>query len=175
MKTEILETVHALLHSNIIDESTIPNIDLYVDQLTSFIENNSFSNTENHLTKSMVNNYCKNNVIPSSIKKKYSKSHILYLIIIYNTKSIITINEISKIFSSFEESEVLEYYNATINLMLDNNDKFYNDFSKDLDIILENPNLPNDKMAIAILATKLSIEANYKKILSEILIEKYLQ
>lgn len=174
MKNEIKEILEELINSNIIDSSTIPNIDLYVDQLTTFIEDNSFSNTEKNLTKSMVNNYCKNKIIPSSTKKKYNKSHIMYLIIIYNTKSIISISDIKKIFDTFSEEDLINYYNITTNLMLDFNNHFYERINSDIDKILSNDNLDSDKKYIAILATKLAIEANTKKIFAELLISKFL-
>ena len=55
----------------------IPNIDLYVDQVTTFIESQLSSMKRNEdekiLTKTMINNYTKNHVLPSPDKKKYSR------------------------------------------------------------------------------------------------------
>ncbi len=173
MKKEIEQIINELVTKNIIDVSTIPNIDLYVDQLTSFIEDNLYSNNENHLTKSMVNNYCKNKVIPPSIKKKYDKNHIILLIIIYNTKSIISISDIQKIFETFKDIEIIDYYNIIANLITILNQNLSEQVNSDLDYINE-INFDNDKSKYAILATKLAYEANCKKMLAEMLIEKYL-
>ncbi len=175
MQNDIKELTNLLHSKGLIDIKQIPNIDLYVDQLTSFIENNSFSNQKNHLTKSMVNNYCKNKVIHSSDKKKYNKNHILLLTIIYNTKSIISISDIKKIFDTFsEEDKVPNYYVTLTNCLLNSNESFL----EEIDTYLENINFDDDsqskKEAFAILATKLAIEANYKKMLSELIIEKFL-
>ncbi len=76
----------------------IPNIDLYMDQLTTFMEE-QLSSTKRYpedkiLTKTMINNYAKNHLIPSPVKKKYSKEHILLLIFIYYFKNILSINDI---------------------------------------------------------------------------------
>lgn len=76
----------------------IPNIDLYMDQVTTFMEE-QFASTKRHaedkiLTKTMINNYAKNNLLPSPIKKKYSKEHVLVMIFIYYFKSILSIKDI---------------------------------------------------------------------------------
>lgn len=76
----------------------IPNIDLYVDQVTTFIESqlSSLKRDEDDkiLTKTMINNYTKNHVLPSPDKKKYSKDHVLTLILIYYLKSFLSIKDI---------------------------------------------------------------------------------
>ncbi len=46
------------------------------------------------LTKTMINNYAKNHLLPPPEKKKYSKEHMLILIFIYYLKSILSINDI---------------------------------------------------------------------------------
>ena len=52
----------------------IPNIDLYMDQVTTFMEE-SLRSTKRYtddkiLTKTMINNYAKNNLLPPPVKKK---------------------------------------------------------------------------------------------------------
>lgn len=76
----------------------LPNIDLYMDQVTTFMEN-QLASTKRHeddkiLTKTMINNYAKNDLLPPPVKKKYSKEHVLLLIFIYYYKGIIPMNEI---------------------------------------------------------------------------------
>ena len=62
----------------------LPNIELYMDQVTTFLEE-QLKNTKRFeddkiFTKTMINNYAKNNLLPAPNKKKYSKEHILLLI-----------------------------------------------------------------------------------------------
>ncbi|MEG0814221.1 MAG: DUF1836 domain-containing protein, partial [Clostridium sp.] len=70
-----------------INPSDIPDIDLYMDQVTTFMDNHLESSKrygeDKILTKTMINNYAKNNLLPPPEKKKYSKNHILLLIFIY--------------------------------------------------------------------------------------------
>lgn len=172
---EIKSIVDDLKKKNLIKSELVPNIDLYVDQITSFIDDNSYTNLENHLTKSMVNNYTKNKVLPASNKKKYTKHHILLLIIIFNTKSILSISDIKKIFAAIIDDKnnindnVLEFYDTLNSLVGQSNYK---------DIIFTIENLDIDykskRELVSIIATKLAVEANNNKILSEVLIEKYL-
>ena len=87
----------------IIEPSDIPDIDLYMDQVTTFMETKLSSFKRNHddkvLTKTMINNYAKAKLFPPPIKKKYNKNHIMMLIIIYHLKSMLAINEINKLLS----------------------------------------------------------------------------
>ena len=77
----------------------IPNIDLYMDQVTTFMDKNlrkssRYPENDKVMTKTMINNYAKNGLLPPPIKKKYSKEHVLVLIFIYYYKGIIPMNEI---------------------------------------------------------------------------------
>ncbi len=77
----------------------IPDIDLYMDQVTTFLDEHLKSSTriqtdEKLMTKTMINNYAKNDVIPPPVLKKYTKEHVLVLIIVYYFKSILQINDI---------------------------------------------------------------------------------
>ena len=77
----------------------IPNIDLYMDQVTTFMDKRLRTTTRNPeedkiLTKTMINNYAKNDLLPPPDKKKYSKEHMLLLIFIYYYKNILSINDI---------------------------------------------------------------------------------
>jgi hypothetical protein len=55
------------------------------------------------MTKTMINNYAKNNLLPPPIKKKYSKEHVIMLIFIYYYKGILSINDIQKLFTPITE------------------------------------------------------------------------
>ena len=76
----------------------IPNIGLYMDQVTTFmdeqLETTKRYNDDKILTKTMINNYTKNNLLPPPVKKKYSKEHVLVMIFIYYFKNILSIKDI---------------------------------------------------------------------------------
>lgn len=73
----------------------LPEIDLYMDQIIMLMEKYLGTTTEEKLiTPSMINNYVKLGIIPPPIKKKYSKEHIAYLIIICSLKQVMPIPDI---------------------------------------------------------------------------------
>ncbi len=85
----------------------IPNIDLYMDQVTTFMDKHLSAckryDEDKMLTKTMINNYTKNNLLPPPDKKKYSKEHMLLLIFIYYMKSFLSISDIQSIFGPLTE------------------------------------------------------------------------
>ena len=58
--------------------SEIPGIDLYMDQVTTFMDSHlntsKWLGEDKILTKTMINNYAKNNLLPPPVKKRYSKT-----------------------------------------------------------------------------------------------------
>ncbi len=91
-----------------IDLDDIPNIDLYMDQVTTFMDEKLQSTTRNPgedkiLTKTMINNYAKNDLLPPPVKKKYSKEHIMILIMIYYFKGVLAFNDIQELLKPITE------------------------------------------------------------------------
>lgn len=111
-----------------IKASKIPDIDLYMDQVTTFMEENlrkAKRNPEDKaLTKTMINNYAKNNLLPPPINKKYSKEHIMLLFFIYYYKNLLSFNDIeqllrpitSKHFAKGAELPLLSIYEEIFSL-----------------------------------------------------------
>ncbi len=96
--SEILEEFQKI---DYIKPEDIPNIDLYMDQVTTFMDS-QLATSKRHendkiLTKTMINNYAKNDLLPPPEKKKYSKEHVLTLIFIYYFKNILSISDIQSI------------------------------------------------------------------------------
>lgn len=106
----------------------IPNIDLYMDQVTTFMEaqlaHSKRYKDDKILTKTMINNYAKNNLLPSPEKKRYSKEHLLVLIFIYYFKNILSINDIQtllnpitdKYFKSQEKLDLTSIYEEVFSM-----------------------------------------------------------
>ena len=95
MIKSILDNISTIDH---IKTSDIPNIELSMDQVTTFMDSQMASSKrypdDKVLTKTMINNYAKNHLLPSPNKKKYSKEHVLMLIFIYYFKSFLSISDI---------------------------------------------------------------------------------
>lgn len=97
----------------------LPNIDLYMDQVTTFMDS-QFAVSKRHpedkvLTKTMINNYVKNDLLPPPVKKKYSKEHFLALIFIYYFKNILSIGDIQEILNPITK----KYFASDLNFNLE--------------------------------------------------------
>ena len=104
----ILESImESLSQMEYVKSSEIPNIDLYMDQVLTFmnshLEDAKRYEDDKIMTKTMINNYAKNRLIPAPDKKKYSKEHIMVLIFIYYFKNILSIGDIQSILNPLTE------------------------------------------------------------------------
>jgi len=98
MLESILESLSKMEY---IKSSKIPDIDLYMDQVLTFM-NGNLDNVKRHdtdkvMTKTMINNYAKNHLLPPPEKKKYTKEHVMVLMFIYYFKNILSIGDIQSI------------------------------------------------------------------------------
>lgn len=105
---DVLKSILANISQiNYVKPEDIPNIDLYMDQVTTFMDEHLRSSKryedDKVLTKTMINNYAKNNLLPPPVKKKYSKEHLLALIFIYYFKNILSIGDIQAILNPVTE------------------------------------------------------------------------
>jgi hypothetical protein len=99
---DILNSIlNSLERIDYIKPREIPDIDLYMDQVTTFMEEHLQASKrypeDKILTKTMINNYAKNRLLPAPEKKKYSKEHMLLLIYIYYYKGILSISDIQSL------------------------------------------------------------------------------
>lgn len=103
----IVDILKKLNEIDYIDPDEIPNIDLYMDQVTTFMDEHLAAcrrtDDDKILTKTMINNYTKNDFLPPPVKKKYSKEHMYLLIFLYYFKNVLSINDIQKIFKPLTE------------------------------------------------------------------------
>ena len=89
----------------------LPEIDLYMDQVLSYVNRYRFlpSEEKDMLTASMINNYVKDDVIQSPVAKKYNKEGIISVLMLAQLKKILPINDIKKLFNH-TDVEIKELY-----------------------------------------------------------------
>lgn len=132
MQSEMRKSLNLILKQfselDYVHPEDIPNIDLYVDQVTTFIESQLSSlkrdEDEKILTKTMINNYAKNKLLPPPEKKRYSREHLLMLIFIYYFKNILSISDIQtllgpiteKYFKSVTEKDMTYIYREVFSM-----------------------------------------------------------
>ena len=104
---EIEKQIKQWIQLDYIYPEDIPSIELYMDQITTFMDKQLAGNKRHAddkiLTKTMINNYSKNALLPPSDKKKYSKDHIILLIYIYYMKSFLSISDIETMLKPLTE------------------------------------------------------------------------
>ena len=98
----------------------LPDIDLYMDQVISLIKKYleifyKMTGSEKFITPSMINNYVKLKIIPSPVKKKYSRLHLAHLLVVCTLKQTLDMATIQKILPTYlNEEETKNTYNAFV-------------------------------------------------------------
>ncbi|MBR3154891.1 MAG: DUF1836 domain-containing protein, partial [Lachnospiraceae bacterium] len=107
-KRELLDMIQGFNTIDFITPETVPDIDLYMDQITTFMDTHLASckryPDDKILTKTMINNYTKNDLIPPPVRKKYSKEHLLLLIFVYYMKDFLSISDIKTLIDPLKDS-----------------------------------------------------------------------
>ena len=113
------DILHQLSEIDYVHPDDIPNIDLYMDQVLTFLNQELGMvrevNEDKAITKTMINNYTKNQILPPPEKKKYSRDHMLNMIFIYYFKNFLGLKEIKSILEPINEkyygdSEGLDFF-----------------------------------------------------------------
>ena len=122
------EQIEAILKFHMPRWNELPDIDLYLDQVVNYIERclgvYAVEKEDKVITKTMINNYVKQGIMPAPEKKKYGKTHIAYLMVICVLKQVYSINDIGKLISL-----TIQYFEIS---------KAYNRFCANLEISVKN-------------------------------------
>lgn len=109
---DIKKQIRDAIQMDYVVPEDIPEIELYMDQVTTFMEqhmqNNKRTPEDKILTKTMINNYTKNHLLPPPEKKKYSKDHIILMLYTYYLKNFLSIGDIQTLLTPMIDS----YYGA---------------------------------------------------------------
>lgn len=101
-----------------------PDLELYMDQLLSYVNRQQpFTSEEPALTKSMVNNYIKQEIIVRPNGKRYNQEHIAQLTMLSLLKEVLPIQDCQEL---FREVGLYEDTEATYNTFLQNLDDAMN-------------------------------------------------
>lgn len=169
---EILNILKNYLNIEDVTTEKIPSIDLYMDQVTTFIDDSLKGYKRNDeqkiITKTMVNNYAKDKILLPPHKKKYNKNHLISLILIYHLKSILSINDIGLILKD-NQNDIEEIYNKFLKYKEISNQKFY----ESIEIFLENIKEEDDNTSLILFLINTVDEANKRKYLAEKIIDLY--
>jgi len=175
-RDKINQLVSSIKDFEEIDLSDIPNIDLYMDQVTTFMEGklNQYKRKDEDkiLTKTMINNYTKNKVLRASEKKKYSKSHMILLIFIYYFKQTVSIKDIGLLLDmingdgSKQTGNLEQIYEKFIEIKSNEEKKVLDDINSKVDDIKTEEDL-------FLLVASLMVQSNLQKFAAEKIIDTY--
>ncbi|MFT8312750.1 MAG: DUF1836 domain-containing protein [Clostridium sp.] len=182
--------VSELTEFNELTLDDIPNIDLYMDQVTTLFENKLHPLKRNEedkiMTKTMINNYAKAKIFPPVKSKKYTKEQIILLSMIYNLKQSLSLADIGKVFNPLLEDmqkdnkeliSIENLYDTFLEIKRENENKFSEYFYTLLDRSknkLKNKNNgDNSKNELVLMVLSLIAEANMNIRMSEKIIDNF--
>ncbi len=174
------EIVHKILQRSDVHTDAIPSLDLYIDQIITLLDQELDDNKRNAkdkiLTKTMVNNYSKQGILKPIKGKKYSKDHIVQMLIIYSLKNTLSIEEIKRILqpiyklSDENKVDLCYIYDHYLELKEDKKDAM----SSAIDTILKDENLnlalDEDRLIMVLCLCALS---EFSKSVAQALIDHY--
>ena len=74
------ERIEKIIKHHLPRWNELPEIDLYLDQVVNYLEKYlgilGSNDDDKIITKTMINNYVKQGIMPAPEKKKYGKTHI---------------------------------------------------------------------------------------------------
>lgn len=152
----------------------LPSLELYMDQviilLSQYLSFIPHEDEEDKLiTASIINNYVRMKVIPPPVKKKYSRIHIAYLIMICVLKQSLNISSVQKLIPcGLDETEVATVYTDFAGKHSSIADDFVKLIRTSAADILDPANTDSNVVDRFVLET--AITTNYFKILTEKLI-----
>lgn len=168
----------------------IPNISLYMDQVTTFMDDNLGSlkrrDEDKILTKTMINNYSKNHILPPPVKKKYSPDHMIMLIFIYYSKHVLSITDIQKLLSPIKDMlennsdfSLEEFYDKLLNVQKDEFKLFKKHIESTIEVAVNTfkdsdiEGKDKDMLELFNIIYLLTLQATAQKHLAEKLIDRY--
>lgn len=183
---EIMEHLDHLSH---IPADEIPRIPLYMDQVTTFMEEHLQDYKRNSedkvLTKTMINNYAKNDLLPPPEKKKYSREHMLLLIFIYYYKNLLSINDIDTLLNPLTERHftgdspvrLADIYEEVFSLRNEQKQRLKEDIIQKFDAASKTfetaPEKEQEYLRLFSFISELAFDVYLKKMVIESLIDQY--
>lgn len=187
----VKSTIEEFLAKGKIDSGEFPDMELYMDQAETFMnkELGIFKKSEKDkvITKTMIGNYVKHNMLPRPQNKKYSREHLILLTMIYYLKGTFQMEEIETIVkplidnyhSEFDDKiNLLGLYEAILSVQEKEREKTAQstwDMIEQCKYQLKESELSDDDMLeLFMLIANLSMKADMEKYLAHKLLQEYI-
>lgn len=179
LKDETLRRAQELADFKLLSSGDIPKIDLYMEQVTSLLEQEMGPSlrrrNESVFTNTMINNYSKEGVLPRPENKRYNRRHIITLIYIFLLKQNLPMPEIKRFTSQIENAEQLDHMYAVFYDLVGSYEKAYRKDIEDKLARIEHQcgeqGVTDESSMALMLISLLSFEASLNTMLSSSLLD----
>ena len=87
------------------DYDQIPNVGLYLEQVTKYLNEYLEPLGCTPLTGSMISNYVKKGLVKNPVKKQYDREHIARLLVVAVSKTVLSLEEIQQLLAGHPEGQ----------------------------------------------------------------------
>jgi len=159
---ELKQLKEKLANERPVEWNEFPDIGLYKDQVLSYMKRQVINFDENNqITSAMINNYIKDNLLPRTDGKKYSREHLAGLTEICILKQVLSVRDTGLLMKQeLQNSSPREFYT-----------KFKEILDSELTKTAESINAELDMGALSDMALRLAVVSYCNKLASERLIE----
>ena len=111
MKELIKQYANEVVNESDVFAHQVPSIPLYMDQVLMMMDQMLSDNKRNEddkiMTKTMINNYSKEKIIRPIKGKTYPKEQLIQLLMVYNMKNCLTMQEMKQVMQTMYMDEQL--------------------------------------------------------------------
>ena len=109
----VKKTIEEFIEGGVIDPKDFPDMELYMDQTVLFLDKKlgiyKRDPKEPVMTKTMIANYVKHDMIPRPQNKRYKKEHLLLLALIFHLKGVFQMQDIEKLMEPLTDNYKSEF------------------------------------------------------------------
>lgn len=176
---KITDRAAELADFHLLASNDIPKIDLYMEQVTSLLEQEMGDSLRRKdecvFTNTMINNYTKDGVLPRPQNKRYNRRHILTLIYIFLLKQNLQIPEIKRFTSMIQSSEQLDVlYDIFYEIVGEYGEQYIKNVEEKIELVenkFADRGIQDDEMLAMTVISLLSFEAKMSTMLSSRLLD----
>ncbi len=170
------------------DGRSIPDIDLYIDQMVSCLNSELAIYEENGkgpITKGMVSNYTKHRMIPGPEGKRYTRTHCLFMMLVFYLKGCFSMDQVERLMkpvlanysSDWDDTmDIPAYYEEVLKLADSGAGSFEQDVASriaDIKKFLSDRGSDDDLSELLLLISALVIRSNRERFLAQKLLDEY--
>ena len=173
-----------------IQAKDFPDMELYMDQAAMYmnkkLEIYQKADEEPVMTKAMISNYVKHDMIPKPNKKKYTRDHLAMLTLVYYLKGVLQVQDIEDLMKPLidnynaefaEHYDLLKMYNGIEQLYNEQRADIVDEVNKDIDgikkFLNKYENVDDDAAELFMLISLLAMKADAQRYIVQKLMDEY--